>query len=148
VTLFADTRLAARLEALCADEMRRFAETAALMDPESGATALSVGGGIAAFVGVGSPVNQAFGLGFSGPVGPDEVSVLERFYSSREVRPLIGLCPLAHPSLLATLSARGWVADAFENVLVKRLSTRDRSPADLPDGVGYAKSTKTRPRPG
>jgi GNAT superfamily N-acetyltransferase len=135
VTVFADMPLAARLEGLCAEEMRRFVETAALMDPASGATALTVGGGIAAFVGVGSPVNQAFGLGFAGPVAAEEIARLEEFYTSRAARPLVGLCPLAHPSLLASLSGRGWVADGFENVLVRPLFAKDRSASRLPEGI-------------
>jgi GNAT superfamily N-acetyltransferase len=131
----ADTQLAARLETLCAEEMRRFAETAALMDPGAGATVLSVAGGVAAYVGADSPVNQAFGLGFAGPVGPEQIAQLEEFYLSRAARPLIGVCPLAHPSLLASLSARGWVADAFENVFVRRLRSEDASAGAPLQGV-------------
>ncbi len=118
----ADLRLARRLESLCATEMRRFAEAARALDPESGAEWLAVGGGVAAFVGAGSPVNQASGLGLSGPVGADEVEALERFYLDRGVRPALGVCPLADATLIRALSVRGWTVDGFENVLVRALT--------------------------
>jgi len=125
VPVFATTALASRLEALCAEEMRRFAETAQALDPGAGAAVLEVGGGVAAYVGAGSPVNEAFGLGFAGAIEADTVVRLEEFYTSRGARPLVGASPLAHPSLFANLAARGWVVDGFENVLVKELAAAD-----------------------
>jgi len=125
VPAFADVALAARLEALCAEEMRRFAQTAQALDPGAGAVVLEVAGGVAAFVGPGSPVNEAFGLGFAGSVEAEQIAELEEFYTSRGVRPLMGACPLAHPSLFSATAARGWVVDGFENVLVKELVAGD-----------------------
>jgi GNAT superfamily N-acetyltransferase len=115
--------------------MCHFAETTAALDSTAGAAWIGVGGGVAAFVGVGSPLNQAFGLGLSGPVTPDDLAVLERFYHDRGVQPLVGVCPLAHPSLLELLSARGWYADAFENVLVRPLRAEEELVLDLPPGL-------------
>lgn len=119
--LHADTALAARLEALCATEMRRFAETARALDSGSDADWCEIAGGIAAFVGVGSPVNMAFGLGMGVPVTGDDVARLERFYLDRGSRPLTGVCPLSHPSFADALAARGWVLDGFEHVLIRRI---------------------------
>ncbi len=133
--LFADAALAARLESLCAEEMRRFVRTALEIEPACGAADLEVGGGVAAFVGEGSPVNQAFGLGFAGPVGLEAVAQLEEFYVSRGARPLIGVSPLAHPTLLANLAARGWVVDGFENVLVRPVEPLDRELSELPHDI-------------
>ncbi len=135
MSLFADASLASRLESLCAAEMRRFVETALQLDPACGAAALELAGGTAAFLGVGSPLNQAFGLGFGAEVTPEDIASLEEFYTSRAARPLIGASPLAHPSLFASLAARGWVLDGFENVLVRPVESSDAEPPALPDGV-------------
>lgn len=116
---FADERLAARLEGLTAKEMRRFVDTAREFDPESGAESLEVAGGVAAFVATGSPVNQAFGLGFAGEVTDADVAAVEAFFTCRATRPLVGVSPLAHPSLTETLGRRGWTVDGYENVLVR-----------------------------
>jgi GNAT superfamily N-acetyltransferase len=121
MTLFADRALATRLEAHCAAEMERFVVTARELDPACAAEAMSVAGGSAVFVSPESPLNQAFGLGMRGPVTTDDVAAVEGFYLDRGVRPLMGVCPLAHPSLLAHLGARGWVAEGFENVLIRSI---------------------------
>ena len=117
-TLFADTELARRLETLCAAEMRVFAETSAVLDPQAGATWCSIAGGLAAFIGPGSPVNQAFALGFDGAVSAEDVTELDGFYRSRSTRAVVGVCPLAHPSLVKELGRAGFRPDGFENVLV------------------------------
>ena len=114
MTVFADHTLAARLEGLCADEMERFVLTAREIDPTSPAAILEVGGGRAVFVAPGSPVNQAFEIGMAGAVSLGDVAAVEAFFEERGSRPLVGVCPLAHPSLFAALGARGWVVDGFE----------------------------------
>lgn len=123
--LLADHRLAARLENLCAVEMRRFVATARAVDHASSAACLEVAGGVAAFVGEGSPVNMAVGLGMTEPVTVADIAILERFFVERGARPLVGVCPLAHPSLAEALASRGWVLDGFEHVLVRRLDATD-----------------------
>lgn len=123
--LHADRTLAARLETLCATEMRRFVRTALSVDPACGATTAEVGGGVAAFVGPGLPVNMALGLGMSQPVTVSDIEALERFFAERGARPLAGVCPLSHPSLAESMAARGWVLDGFEHVLVRPLDTTE-----------------------
>lgn len=120
-TLHADHELARRLETLSAIEMRRFAETAAALDPRSGAQWRRVGGGIAAFVGRGSPVNMALGVGMVGPVTIEDVLELERFYGERGASAAVSVCPLADPTLISALAVRGWLLDGFEHVLVRGL---------------------------
>ncbi len=133
--LLARAMLAARLELLAAAEMRRFAETACSVDPRSGAEWLSVAGGIAAYLAADSPVNQALGLGMSGPVGEADLERLEGFYLDHGVRPVVSICPLADSTLLAGLSARGWTADGFENVLVRALDAGEKFPPPFSDTV-------------
>lgn len=110
--------------------MRRFAETASAVQREPGAQWLEVAGGVAAYLSADSPVNRAIGLGMSAEVREEEIELLERFYLSRGASPVVGVCPHAHAGLLAGLSARGWLADGFENVLVRELGAYD--PVEIP----------------
>lgn len=125
----ADEELARRLEGLTAREMWRMARAARTAFPERDALAIDVAGGVAAFIGESSPVNQAFGLGFAGEVTEKDAALLERFYAWRGARGKAGVCPFAHPSLARLLGERGWVPDGFENVLTLPLE-RD---VDLPE---------------
>lgn len=140
MTPFADRELAARLERLCAAEMTRFVHAATEVDPGGSASALRVAGGVAAYLGPESPLNQAFGLGFDGAVPAEAIEALEEFYRGKGARPLIGVCPLAHPSLSEALAARGWVVDGFENVLYRELghvpATEVASSVEIREVVG------------
>ena len=66
--LLADLSLARRVEAGEAVVGFESAQSLARIYPESGALALLVAGGCAAYVGAGSPFNQATGVGMNGPV--------------------------------------------------------------------------------
>ena len=114
--------LAARLEGLCAAEVDRFVATSQAEDPDSQAATLRVAGGVAAWVEHGMSVNQAFGLGFSEPVTTMDIEKIERFYAMRRQGAVMGVCPLSHHSLLASLAARRWATIGFENVLVRPLA--------------------------
>ena len=127
-TLHADAELASRLEGLTAREMYRMARAARGLFPEREAVAIDVAGGVAAFVGEGSPINEAFGLGLSGEVSEEDVALLERFYEWRGARGKVGICPFAHPSLARILGERGWIPDGFENVLALPLVAEDEFP--------------------
>lgn len=121
---FADLELARRLEALVAEEMRRFVHAARSKDPSCGAECLEVAGGVAVFVAEGSPVNMAVALGFERPVIDDHIEAIERFYIERGSEPTMSVCPLAHPTLTESLGHRGWVVDYYENLLVRDLLAR------------------------
>lgn len=119
---FADHELARRLELLAAEEMRRFVRTACDMDPFAEAALLDVAGGVAAYLGAGSPVNQSVGLGFAGPVDAQDIRAIEAFFCERSQRGLVVLSPLADHSVLTQLGRRGWRLDGFENLLVRSLA--------------------------
>lgn len=119
--VYADEDLARRLEGLAAREMWRMARAARALFPERDPLAIDVAGGVAAYVGEGSPINEAFGLGFAGEVTDEDVSLLERFYSWRQARGKVAVCPFADPSLWRLLGEQGWVPDTFENVLIMPL---------------------------
>jgi GNAT superfamily N-acetyltransferase len=128
----ADSTLAERLEALAADEMRRFVATSRMLDPEGDVASLEIDSGVAIYLGTDSPVNQAVGLGFSGRFTAEQAEALESFYASRGQRGLAVVCPLAHHSLVTRLAERGWVLDAFENVLIRDY---DGDLDEPPDGI-------------
>lgn len=123
--LHADAELAARLEALTAREMWRMARAAHEVFPDREAVAIEVAGGVAAYVGEGSPINEAFGLGFDGEVTEDDIALLERFYEWRKTRGKVAICPFAHSSLPRLLGERGWVPETFENLLGMHIAAGD-----------------------
>lgn len=118
---FADVELAQRIEAAAAAEVRRFVRTAQLMDHGTRAAGFDVAGGVAAFLAPESPMNRAIGLGMTGSVDESDVIDLGRFFAKHGAIPSIGVCPLAHPTLVEHLSAEGWIVEGFENVLVRAL---------------------------
>jgi GNAT superfamily N-acetyltransferase len=78
-------------------------------------------GGVMGFHEPGSWQNQASGAGLHGPVADDEVEAMVEFYVSRGVEPRVELSPFAHPSLITSLGARGFVVREFEHVLAREL---------------------------
>src|SRR2546422_11725029 len=111
---FADALLARRLEAAEADNARG-------CSGQPGAAFLEIAGGCAIFVGAGSPLTQAVGIGLNGPVAAREIWEMEAFFQSRGAPVSIDFCPLADAGLLSLLTGRGYRAREFNNVLVKRL---------------------------
>jgi len=132
--LHADIALARRLEGAEAASNVAAAEAHARRHPGSGATWLAVAGGHAMFVGVGSPITQAFGVGMNGPVGEDEMDRLEDFFRSRGSGVYLEVCPLADASLLEHLGKRGYRVMEFSNVSVRPLA--GYSPAPM-EGLGF-----------
>ena len=124
------TALARRLEASDALIGAACAEAHQRLNPELGATMLEVGGGFAIFVGVESPLTHAVGLGMRGPVPVDEMERMEEFYRSRGAAVSIELCPLADPSLVELLGARGYRLTEFNNVLARPLAGAEIEPAE------------------
>jgi GNAT superfamily N-acetyltransferase len=116
--IFADHQLACRLESLVAAEYRRLGSVADRIFPEKGAQCTDAGDGVALWLGAGSPVNTAVGLGMLGPVEEATLQLLEAFYHDRGAAAVLCMCPLADPSLLHMLGRRGWAASGFEHVLV------------------------------
>lgn len=119
--LFADYDLAQRLENVFCRWSVSYAESQASLFPETGATAIQVGGGVAVFAGVASPVTKAAGLGMNGPVTPEEMDLLHDFYSSRGVAAAVELCPFADPSFTSLLGERGYGIDYFLNMWIREL---------------------------
>lgn len=126
---FADLELARRIELADAATGRACAKSVERRHPEVGAAILEVGGGVAMFTGIGSPISQAVALGLSGPVAEADVERMESFYRDRGAPVNIELCPYADASLVALLGNRGYRPTEFTNVLVRPLKRREKFPA-------------------
>jgi GNAT superfamily N-acetyltransferase len=95
------------------------AQLAAVSFPHS--AFLTIGGGVAIFTGLGSPMTHAVGIGMSGSVSEEEFERLEAFYRERGSSCLIDLCPMAHDSLIAMVQSRPYRVVEFNNVLVRAI---------------------------
>lgn len=122
-----DIRLAHRLEMTDALAGVEFARAWARRHSQGGEAAIEVAGGYASFAGVDSPLTQAFGLGFNGPVSEGELSLMEEFYRERGSAVNVETCPLADPSLLELLNKRGYRQIEESNVFARQLTGADAS---------------------
>lgn len=134
MSVFADHPFAVRIEALAALGMRRLVEATVSLYPGLDATWTQVGGGVAAYLGEGSPVNGTAGFGMRGEVTVADVEALEHFFAARGEQPLASVCPMSHPSAARLLGERGWTIGAFENVLARTLDSDSDSALPGPDG--------------
>lgn len=113
-----DRQLAQRLERLISAEFHRICEVGSIIFPGNSSQCLDVGDGVALWLGEGSPVNLAAGLGMSGPVPAEELKHVETFYHERGAEAVISACPYADHSLIAGLGRQGWRVSDFENLFV------------------------------
>ena len=137
--IFADLKLAQRLEGMDAAGGAATAAAEAELRPELGATSLSIAGGQAMFVGVGSPLTQAFGLGFHGAVSEAEMDALEEFFRGRGSDVFIEVCPLADMSLMEHFHRRGYRVLEFSNVLMRSITRARIVP---PNGIAVKQARR------
>jgi GNAT superfamily N-acetyltransferase len=116
--LFADLRLARRVEAAWDFLGVQNALVHARRDPSSGAEVLAVGGGHAVFLGIDSPLSQAQGLALDGPVAESELERMEAFFGERSASTQVEVSSLADPSFISTLSRRGYLIAEQTHMLV------------------------------
>jgi len=93
-----------------------------------------IAGGWMSYGGAGSWMNQAVALGLAGPVDPTDVDRLIDFYVSRGIEPKIELCPFAHPTLVRSLSEKGFRIREFENIMARAQKKREDLTALHPHG--------------
>jgi len=87
------------------------------LQPELEAEGMKVAGGLAAFTGIDSPLSQAVGVGYQGPVGAAEIAEITAFYRSHCAQPRVFVTPLADPSVGRALAEAGYVPVEHSNVL-------------------------------
>src|ERR1700730_2172746 len=105
---FIDLDLARRVEMAEANAERECAEACRRLHPDYPVAVEEIGGGVAVFAGVDSPVTQAIGVGLRGPVSDSELDALGEFSHSRNAPAAIELCPLVEMSLYEKFAARNY----------------------------------------
>ena len=121
-----DIALARRLERTEGRGNAAFVDAQARVDPSSGAIWTSVGGTLAMFAGVGSPITQTFGLGIHLPLAVKELDIIEHFFRSRGSAVFHEVCPLAGVDVYATLARRGYVPVELSAVLYQPIDVKTR----------------------
>jgi len=101
----------------------------ACAEAQPGAAMLEVAGGVAIFAGAGSPLTRAVGLGMRGAVSAADCDRMEEFFAAHGCPSSVEICPLADPSVVEQLSARGYRLTEFNNVLVRPLAGLPVQPA-------------------
>jgi len=127
--LYADLRLAQKLERTEARGNAAFVETRALLAPESGAQWREVGGTYAMFDGPASPLTQTFGLGMFEEATAEHLQELESFFLERGAPVLHEVSPLAAPSLLPLLTGRGYQPVEQSTILFQPIGLESLRPA-------------------
>lgn len=89
---------------------------------------IAVGGGVAEFRGVNSPVTQAEGLGLNGPVSEEDMERMEKFYRCRGSAVFIEVCPMADPGFIEMLGKRGYRVLEFSNMLIREIDPQEKFP--------------------
>jgi hypothetical protein len=93
--------------------------------PEILPDAVRIGGGIAIYAGVDSPLSEATGIGVETRVGSAEVDTLTRYYEERSMPARVRVSPLADANFVRALVARGYKPIEYENLLVADLIAMD-----------------------
>ena len=119
---FADLALARRLERTEARGNVQFVEARAKAFPDRGAEWREIAGTYAMFDGATSPITQTFGLGMFQPITSDDLDAIEKFFGERGAEVFHEVCPLADPSVLELLNARGYRPIEFSSVLYRPIA--------------------------
>ena len=127
---FADTELARRLERVEGTGCIRFVEGRAALKPASGVCWIEEHGTLAAYDGPTSPITQTFGLGIREPMPAEGLDRIEQFFQTRGAPVAHEVSPLADPSTLGLLTARGYRPIELSNVLFRPISADDAFPGD------------------
>ena len=114
--MFTTATQAARIERAECSMLTELAAAAAQRHPDR-VVVQPAGGGVAVYMGAGSPSNKLAGLGFGLPPTEAELDAAEHAFTSRGAPLQAEVSSLADPSVLRTLSRRGYELIGFENVL-------------------------------
>lgn len=114
---FSDLALSQRLERAEGRANADFVDASGVAFPERGSAWIEVGGALAMFDGVNSPVTQTFALGLNGPVPAGDLDRLEEFFFSREATVQHEVSPMADASLLPLFQARQYQVIELTSVM-------------------------------
>lgn len=119
MTVFSDQALARRLELTEGRGNAAFVEVQARQDPTAGETWRDIGGTLAMFSGVGSPLTQTFGLGVGGAFTESDLDAIEAFFTTRGSSVFHEVSPLAGVEVFAALARRGYRPVELSSVMFK-----------------------------
>lgn len=114
-----DHALSARLELAEGQGNASFVEMQSRREPSYGATWTNIGGTMAMFSGVGSPLSQTFGLGITATPSDEELAALEAFFTTRGADTIHEVSPLAGVELFARLAQRGYKPVELSSVMFR-----------------------------
>ncbi len=131
-SLFAGQDLAARVEHAERTLIEEGARAAARRNPQQRVLVRPIGGGLAVWVGPGSPLDKVVGVGMKDAAFDDaELDAVEQAFAEREAPIQFEVSTLADPAIVERLTRRGYVLFGFENVLGLRLDpARQARPAE------------------
>src|SRR5262245_9785902 len=112
-----DLSFARRLERAEAQGCLEFVEARAGLHKDSGASWIEAGGAFAMYDGVESPLTQTFCLGMFEPVTNAGLERIEGFFAERGAPVFHEVSPLADPTALELLNARGYEPFEFTSVM-------------------------------
>ncbi len=126
---------ARRMEAAEEYGALRYTQAVGPLHPEWNSTWEQFAGGHIIFVAKHSMVGRAHGLGFAGPVTPQDIEHIEQFYFDREFDAQVDVCPYADPSLFESLNQRGFRVAEFNQTLARWISPEEKFPTAQIAGV-------------
>lgn len=121
---FSDVTLSRRLELTEGHGNAAFVSAMARREPAGGATWTEIGGALAMFAGVGSPLTQTFGLGMMANASDADLDAIESFFETRGSPVFHEVSPMAGVELLAMLAKRGYRPIELSSVLFQPLHGR------------------------
>jgi GNAT superfamily N-acetyltransferase len=105
----------------------------------------SIGGGLAVFAGINSPLSEAVGVGLWARAGRAEAELLTQFYRDRGSQPRVRLSPHADPDFVKALLELGYAPFEYENPLVADLhaldARRDARVEEMRDPQEWSRAT-------
>ncbi|MGB6986302.1 MAG: GNAT family N-acetyltransferase [Candidatus Aquilonibacter sp.] len=125
--------------------MRAVARHAQARFPELQCAAQDIGGGVAVFAGVGSPISEATGIGLLERAGRSEAQALTAFYRDRGAQPKVRLSPHVDPDFVRALVELGYAPLEYENPLTADLRAmgagRDARVTEMRDADEWSRAT-------
>lgn len=121
MNVFADLALSRRLELTEGRGNAAFVAIQARQDPASGAAWTDIGGTLAMFSGVGSPLTQTFGLGVASALTDPDLDAIEAFFTTRGSAVVHEVSPMAGVDVFAKLAERGYRPVELSSVMFRPL---------------------------
>ena len=115
--MFASIELGRRIEAAEARMMTAIAERARAQGPADAVVIEALGAGVATFVRPDAPMTKVIGIGFDGALDEPWLVAVERAWQVRRAPLQVELATLARYEAAQQLAQRGYLLQAFENVL-------------------------------